>query len=201
MKKNLIIALALVAGASLSTVDAAKKKKVVVEQAPVVEKICLNTTSDTISYAAGMSVTQGLVEYLLQQKVDTAYMADFIKGFNETVAKDANDPKVKAYLMGTTIAQQLKERMLPQLASEFKDTPDSVRTDLFYKGFTDALLQDTTFFKVADAGTLLNAKVEAARAARDEKLYGANRKAGEALRNQVFIHGRIRFWVFQGAPA
>ena len=38
MKKSLIFALALVAGASLSTVDAAKKKKVVVkEEAPVVE--------------------------------------------------------------------------------------------------------------------------------------------------------------------
>ena len=180
MKKNMIIALALVAGASLSTVDAAKKKKVVVvEQTPVVEKFSLNTSSDSISYAAGMSVTQGLVEYLLQQKVDTAYMADFIMGFNEAVAKDANDPKVKAYMMGTTIAQQLMERMLPQLAAEFKDTPDSVRADLFYKGFTDALLQDTTFFKVTEAGTMVNAKVEAARAARDEKLYGANRKAGE----------------------
>ena len=50
MKKNLIIALALVAGASLSTVDAAKKKKVVVvEQAPVVETISLNNSSDSVS--------------------------------------------------------------------------------------------------------------------------------------------------------
>ena len=115
MKKNLIIALALVAGASLSTVDAAKKKKVVVAaQAPVVEKISLNSSSDSVSYAAGMSATQGLLEYLLQQKVDTAYMADFISGFKETVVKDVNDPKIKAYNMGTTIAQQLKERMLPQ---------------------------------------------------------------------------------------
>ena len=115
MKKNLIIALALVAGASLSTVDAAKKKKVVVvEQAPVVETVSLNNSSDSVSYAAGMSATQGLVEYLLQQKVDTAYMADFICGFKETVAKDVNDPKVKAYIMGTSIAQQLKERTAAQ---------------------------------------------------------------------------------------
>ena len=180
MKKNMIIALALVAGASLSTVDAAKKKKVVVvEKAPVVETFKLNNGSDSVSYAAGMSATQGLIEYLLQQKVDTAYLADFVNGFNETVAKDANDPKVKAYLMGTSIAQQLKDRMLPQLAAEFKDTPDSVNANIFFKGFVDALLQDTTFFKVADAGTMVNAKVDAARAARDEKLYGANRKAGE----------------------
>ena len=180
MNKNLIIALALVAGASLSTVDAAKKKKVaVVEKAPLVETFKLTNGSDSVSYAAGMSATQGLIEYLLQQKVDTAYMSDFVNGFKETVAKDANDPKIKAYLMGTSIAQQLKDRMLPQLTSEFKDTPDSVNANVFFKGFVDALLQDTTFFKVADAGAMLNAKVETVRAARDEKLYGANRKAGE----------------------
>ena len=55
------------------------------------------------------------------------------------------------------------------------------------------MLQDTTFFKVADAGAMLNAKVETARAARDEKLYGANRKAGEeflkenAKKDGVFV--------------
>ena len=175
-------ALVLVAGASLSAVDAAKKKKVVMAKPvePVVVPVLqLNNGSDSVSYAAGMSATQGLVEYLLQQKVDTAYMADFIGGFKETVEKDVNDPKVKAYLMGTSIAQQLKERMLPGISQEFKDTPDSITTDLFFKGFVDGLLQDTTFFKVADAGMMVNAKAETARAARDERLYGANRKAGE----------------------
>ena len=180
MNKNLIIALALVAGASLSTVDAAKKKKVVVvEQAPVVEALSLNNGSDSVSYVAGMSATQGLVEYLLQQKVDTAYMADFVKGFKETVAKDANDPKVKAYLMGTSIAQQLNERMLPGISKEFKDTPDSITANIFYKGFVDGLLQDTTFFNTGDAEKLFRSKAEAAKLARDEKLYGENRKAGE----------------------
>ncbi|SHK36228.1 FKBP-type peptidyl-prolyl cis-trans isomerase [Xylanibacter ruminicola] len=180
MKKNLIIALALVAGASLSTVDAAKKKKVVVvEQAPVVETFSLNSASDSVSYAAGMSATQGLVEYLLQQKVDTAYMADFLCGFKETVVKDANNPKVKAYLMGTSIAQQLKERMLPQLAAEFKDTPDSISANVFYKGFVAGLLKDETFFKSSDANALVRSKSEAAKAEREERLYGANRRAGE----------------------
>ena len=194
MKKNLIIALALVAGASLSTVDAAKKKKVVVvEQTPVVETFGLNNSSDSVSYAAGMAATQGLVPYLLQQKVDTAYMADFVNAVKETVAKDVNDPKVKAYLMGVSIAQQLSERMLPGLMKEFQDSPDSISAKVFYKGFTDALLQDTTFFKAADAEALIKAKADAAAAARDEKLYGANRKAGEeflkenAKKDGVFV--------------
>ena len=179
MKKSLIIALALVAGASLSTVDAAKKKKVVVkEEAPVVEAFKLATSSDSISYAAGMSSTVGLVNFLLQQKVDTAYMADFVKGFNETVSKNLDDPKQKAYMMGITIAQQLVDRMLPSVQKELEGSADSIVSSAFFKGFTDALMQDTTFFKVSDAEKSFKAKMEAIQAEKEERLYGANRDAG-----------------------
>ena len=179
MKKSLIIALALVAGASLSTVDAAKKKKVVVkEEAPVVEAFKLATSSDSISYAAGMSSTVGLVNFLLQQKVDTAYMADFVNGFNETVSKNLDDPKQKAYMMGITIAQQLVDRMLPSVQKELEGSADSIVSSAFFKGFTDAMMQDTTFFMVSDAEKSFKAKMEAIQAEKEERLYGANRDAG-----------------------
>jgi len=179
MKKSLIFALALVAGASLCTVDAAKKKKVVVkEQAPVVEPFKLATSSDSVSYTAGMSSTIGLVNFLLQQKVDTAYMADFVRGFNETVSKNLDNPQEKAYMMGITIAQQLVERMMPGVAKELEGTADSLEANVFYKGFTDALLQDTTFFKVDAAETIFRTKMEANKAEKEERLYGANREAG-----------------------
>ena len=179
MKKSLIIALALVAGASLSTVDAAKKKKVVVkEEAPVVEAFKLATSSDSTSYTAGMGSTMGLVNYLLQQKVDTAYMADFVKGFNETVSKNLDDPKQKAYMMGITIAQQLVDRMLPSVQKELEGSADSIVSSAFFKGFADALMQDTTFFKVSDAEKSFKAKMEAIQAEKEERLYGANRDAG-----------------------
>ena len=42
----------------------------------------INTKNDSLSYAAGMSMTEGLIPYLKQSfNVDTAYMADFVKGF------------------------------------------------------------------------------------------------------------------------
>ena len=179
MKKSLIFALALVAGASLCTVDAAKKKKVVIKEvAPVVEAFKLTDSSDSVSYTAGMSSTVGLVSFLLQQKVDTAYMADFVKGFNETVSKNLDNPQEKAYMMGVTIAQQLVERMMPGIVKELDGTSDSLKASVFYKGFADALLQDTTFFKVDDAENVFRTKMEANKAAKDEKLYGANRDAG-----------------------
>ena len=90
MKKAFAIALAaLVAGASYNTAEAGKKKtkevKKVAEE--VVAPVSLVTGSDSLSYAAGMMMTNGLIGYLQQQlKVDTAYMADFVKGFNESIA-------------------------------------------------------------------------------------------------------------------
>ena len=178
MKKMMILALALMAGASLYTADAAKKKKVAQTEEPAVEKVVLNNSADSISYTAGMSATEGLVGYLLQQKMDTTMMADFVKGFM-TCVNQGDDPKAKAYQMGMTIAQQLKERMLPGMKKELTDTPDSIVDPIFYRGFTDALMQDTTLFKVSKAATFFKEKMESNMKARDEKRYGANRDAGK----------------------
>ena len=114
----MILALALVASASLFTAAAQKKaaKKTVVKKETVVkeEPVKLVSGSDSVSYAAGMSVTNGLVPYLVQQQgVDTTYMADFVKGF-QMVTKGGSDPKMKAYAAGMDIAKQVMERMLPE---------------------------------------------------------------------------------------
>ena len=160
MKKFMIIALALVASAS--SFKAAAQ---------------LRTSSDSVSYAAGKALTNGLIPFLLQQKVDTALMADFVRGFNEAV-KCTDDPKQKAYMVGMSIAQQVNERMLPGVRKEFEQTPDSIIADLFYRGFTDALLGDTTLFTQARAEDYFTTKQQADKAIREEKLYGPNRDAG-----------------------
>lgn len=177
MKKTICVALALVAGASLFTAEAAKKKTV---QKPVEEKVQavqLTSSSDSVSYAAGMTMTNGLLNYLLQQKMDTTMMADFVRGFMDAV-KTADDPRMKAYMTGQNIAQQLNERMLPSLKTEFLDSPDSIMADVLYRGFTDAMLNDTTIFTLQKAEDYFSARQKADKAARDEKLYGANREAG-----------------------
>ena len=180
MKKTIILALALVAGASLFTPAAAQKKKAATKKAAVVKEapVKLANSSDSLSYAAGMSITNGLVPFLVQQQgVDTAYMADFVKGF-QMVAKGGSDPKMKAYAAGMDIAKQVKERMMPDLNKEFQDAPDSIITDLFFRGFTDALQKDSNVFKQEVAEKFFRDKQIANKAAKDEKLYGANRDAG-----------------------
>ena len=181
MKKIIILALALVAGASLYPADAAKKKDKKQPATPVVEPVQLTTSSDSVSYAAGMNATNGLLPYLIQQQgVDTAYIADFIRGFQE-VAQAGADPKMKAYAAGLGIATQVRDRLLPDMVKEFTDSPDSIIADLFYRGFTDALQKDTTVFTQTDADAFFGKKQRADKAAKEEKLYGPNRDAGEAF--------------------
>ena len=180
MKKIIILALVLVASASFCPLEAKKKKKVEEPAAPVVEAVQLLNASDSVSYTAGMAFTKGLVSYLLQQKVDTAYMADFIRGFKDMISA-SGDPRQKTYVVGMDIARQLNERMLPGITNEFADSPDSIVAPLLYRGFEDALLQDTTLFTMAAAETYFAEREKADKAAKEEKLYGPNRDAGIAF--------------------
>ena len=168
MKKTILLALALVAGASLYHAEAAKKViKKPIKAAAVEQPLQLKNSSDSVSYAAGMSLTNGLIPFLTQQQnVDTAYMADFVRGFQEVI-KSGADPKMKAYMVGTEIATQLKERMLPGITKEFTDSPDSIVADMLYKGFAAALVKDSTIFKQADAEAYFKEKQAIDKAAKE----------------------------------
>ena len=147
MKKILMTALVLVASASLFTASAAKKKNV-----KKVTPVVLATESDSLSYAAGVHATRGLIPFIQQSyKVDTAYMADFIRGYEEAIAK-ANTPQGTAYIVGMQIAQMVNQRILPGTREELKSAKDSIDAAMFSRGFVAALANDTTLFSVKKAG-------------------------------------------------
>ena len=176
MKKTILLALALVVSASFSPVEAIKKKnkEVVFPAQPVV----LNNSSDSLSYAAGVALTNGLVSYLLQQKMDTTMMSDFVRGLREGI-RSVGDPKQKAYMVGLDIARQVNERMLPGISEEFKDSPDSIISDLLCRGFIDAIEGDSTVFTYDAADKFFTEKRALDKIAKENKLYGPNREAGE----------------------
>lgn len=172
-----MLVLVVLASASFNVAYAAKKKKKKAEE--TVQPVQLASPSDSLSYVVGMVMTNGLIPYLQQAEgVDTAYMADFIRGFNEMI-KSGDDPKVKAYSAGMGIAARLKGQMLEGMRKEFTDTPDTIVAPLVYRGFTDALQGDTTVMKADEAEAAFKAKREYNKAAKDEKLYGPNREAGK----------------------
>ena len=167
------------ASASFCTVDAKKKKKEEVKpQEPVVVPVKLNSSSDSVSYAAGMAITNGLMPYLKQQHgLDSASIGIYLKSFEEVI-KAGDTPEAKARFAGVEIANQVRGRMLTGISNEFKDSPDSIISDLFYRGFIDAVKQDATYFSQANAENYFKQKQEADKKAKEEKLYGPNRDAG-----------------------
>lgn len=175
MKKYFFIALAILAGASLNTANAAKKNKKDKKNVQPAETIKLYNTSDSLSYAAGMVRTEGLKEYLKQQfGVDDAHIADFICGYEDAVKQNTDD-RLKAYSAGEQIAIMVNSRMIPFLRNEFKDGNDSINSSLFHKGFLAALKKDNSVMADSIAKTYFDNEVKENLSRMNEN----NRKAGE----------------------
>ena len=108
-------------------------------------KATLKTDIDSLSYATGMARTEGLQMYLIQQAgVDTAYMADFMKGFNEGANKVSK--KDVAYLTGMQIGQMVSKNWLEGLNQQVFGT-DSTKTlskNDMLAGFVAGVNNDTT---------------------------------------------------------
>jgi len=154
-----------------------KKKKEVATVAPA--RTVLANSNDTLSYAAGMAQTNGLIPYLTSQlKVDTTYMADFIKGFNEAMEKGDN-PSYNAYAAGIQIADMVKSRMFPGIEKELEGTSDALVRSKFVEGFVAALKNDTSIYNQQTSASYFESRMKANHEAKQEKLYGANREAGK----------------------
>lgn len=124
-----------------------KKDKISCCEAPV----SLLSKSDSLSYAAGMTYTTGLIDYVGKQfGVDSTSMGAFVAGLREGI-KRSNDKQFMAHSAGVQIAQLLETRMYPGVANEVKNTPWTLDSITFNRGFIDAVLNDTTVMQVVDA--------------------------------------------------
>ena len=171
--KTIITALAIVAGAVFATQAVAKKK----QEAKAVAQptVQLNNGIDSLSYAAGQAMTDGLIPFIQQQHhVDTAYINDFVQGMREAI-EQSNDPRYVARQVGAQIAQMAKDRMLVGLNKEFEGTPDSIKANLFYEGFIAAVQKNTTLMNQKDADAYFKARVEADSKIKAEALSAAGK--------------------------
>lgn len=144
-------------------------------------KANLKNDIDTVSYTIGMSQTQGLKEYLVNQLgVDTTYMDAFIKGLNEG-AKAGDDKKTAAYYAGIQIGQQISNQMIKGLNRELfgEDSTKTVSMKNFLAGFIAGTTGKNQIMTIEQANEIAQAKVQAIKAREAEKQYGDNKTAGE----------------------
>jgi len=128
--KKVSIFMAIAAAASLASCTA---------QAP---KANLKSDLDSLSYSIGMAQTQGLKGYLTGRlDVDTAYMAEFIKGLNEGANKTSK--KDIAYMAGLQIGQQISNQMMKGINQELfaGDSTKTISKDNFMAGFIAGTLE------------------------------------------------------------
>ena len=138
-------------------------------QAP---KANLKTELDSLSYSIGMAQTQGLKGYLVgRMDVDTAYMAEFIKGVTEGANKTGK--KEAAYMAGLQIGQQISNQMMKGINHELfgEDSVKTISKENFLAGFIAGTLEKGGLMTMEKAQSYTQTAMEAIKAkAMEEKL-------------------------------
>ena len=166
--KKVSIFMAIAAAASLASCTA---------QAP---KANLKTDIDSLSYSVGMAQTQGLKGYLTGRlDVDTAYMAEFIKGLNEGANKTSK--KDIAYMAGLQIGQQISNQMMKGINQELfaGDSTKTISKDNFMAGFIAGTLEKGGVMTMEAAQEYTRTAMETIKAKAMEEKYADNKAAGE----------------------
>ena len=153
--KKVSIFMAIAAAASLASCTA---------QAP---KANLKSDIDSLSYSIGMAQTQGLKDYLVGRLgVDTAYMAEFIKGLNE--GADKTSKKEIAYMAGLQIGQQINgaNGMIKNINQELfaGDSLKTISKDNFMAGFIAGALEKGGLMSMDEAQIYTRTAMEAVKA-------------------------------------
>ena len=146
-------------------------------QAP---KANLKTELDSLSYSIGMAQTQGLKGYLVgRMDVDTAYLAEFIKGVNEGAKKSGK--KETAYMAGLQIGQQISNQMMKGINHELfgNDSVKTISKENFLAGFIAGTLEKGGLMTMEQAQTYTQTAMEAIKAKAMEEKYADNKAAGE----------------------
>ena len=144
-------------------------------------KADLKSDIDTMSYALGISQTQGLKEFMVgRMGVDTTYMDEFIKGLNDG-ANAGDDKKKAAYYAGIQIGQQISNQMIKGINHEVfgDDSTKTISMRNFMAGFVEGTTGKKGLFTMDQAQQLAQEKMAKVKEQTMEKTYGSNRKAGE----------------------
>lgn len=174
-----ILPLALLACVSAGAKGKKKTKKAKKAQVEVVD----TCSAEVFSYAIGLANTNGLKNYLVaRMNVDTAYMADFLKGFDTPVLTEEGK-RMQAFCAGLEIRQQVANQIIPGLNHQI-DESDSLKTvvdEKFIEGFRAGIAGGATLISADSAQKISQKQMAYYNKTKMERKYGANRLEGEAF--------------------
>lgn len=144
-------------------------------------KANLKTDIDTMSYALGLSQTQGLRDYIVMHLgVDTAYIDEFIRGLNDGV-NAGDDKKKTAYYAGIQIGQQVGGMMIKGINHEVfgEDSTKTISMKNYMAAFITGVKGEEGLMTLDQAAYTAQRLMQEIKAKNMEEQYGDNKKAGE----------------------
>ena len=185
MKKVIMLALLIAAGSALNTASAQSKKKdkknkatTECSEACKTAPIVLKSAADSLSYATGMTMSNGLDAYLEQQfGITKELMPDFIRGLKEGISK-RKDANFAAYGVGIAVSRQIESRLLPNMVSHFEESKSPIDTEILYRGVVAAMSKDSTTMSPATAAKFFKEQEIAIR---------QQREAENKAKNEAFM--------------
>ena len=159
-------------------------------------KADLKNDLDSLSYAFGVSQTQGLKDYLsMRMGVDTTeeYMDDFIKGLNEGV--NAGDDKAKAaYFAGLQIGQQISQQMVKGINMELfgEDSTQTISVKNLVAGFVAGTIGKGALMSMDEAQQLTRDGMRDIKARETAKKFGDYKKKNEDFMKKIAKKDGVR---------
>ncbi len=139
-------------------------------------KANLKTDVDTLSYAIGLANGGQLTQYLASQGVDTAYIADFIKGFNEG-SKAGGDKKQAAYFAGIDMGMKMTTGINNSIFGG--DEEQKVSRQNLIAGLVAGIKGDTTLMNPEKVMPQIDMMAKTIHDKVMSKKYKENKEAGE----------------------
>ena len=185
MKKVIMLALLIAAGSAFNTASAQSKKKdkknkatTECSEACKTAPIVLKSAADSLSYATGMTMSNGLDAYLEQQfGITKELMPDFIRGLKEGISK-RKDANFAAHGVGIAVSRQIESRLLPNMVSHFEELKSPIDTEILYSGIVAAMSKDSTTMSPATAAKFFKEQEIAIR---------QQREAENKAKNEAFM--------------
>ena len=175
MKKNIVSLTGVALAAALMLSSCGNSYKTVTEDD-------LKDGLDSVSYAAGVAMSEGLIPYLQNRmEIDTAYIDQVLAGI-QAGAKEGLSEKEKAYEVGKQIGYQIRHQNMKYMAQSVfaGDTAAAFNDDLFFAAFMASVNGDSVLINNMEAQNIMREQTEKNRQAMMEAKYGENKLAGIA---------------------
>ncbi len=139
-------------------------------------KASLHTDIDTLSYAIGLANGGQMKMYLQQQGIDSAYMADFVRGIKEGT-RAGNSPKEAAYYAGLQVGSQMTTGINKGIFGG--DSTHHVSTKNLVAGIIDGIKGNKHIMNIDSVGPQIDAMAERIHNRVMESKYAENKEAGD----------------------